>query len=398
MHEVAAAAGRVDLVAGNCRQLDAAPRAAGRPGRTGPCRPVKSVGPKPMVRVSCGRRAARAPHRCPSAGRTGSPPTAPAGRGLGPGGHPLGRRGPAASASRSSSRLVGRDVEGDEVHPVLGRASTMPAWCWPRNGDRGQPRRSGSTAAGRPRRHRTGARRCRHCGDQPATRRGRLRRLADEHPRSARRGCCILSAALLRGDRRDLADRLASSASIGARAPDARAAVSSVVQHEPVTVAVLFEQLPRRPRSARRPRRPRIGVLGSRGTGAGPGPRPASPRGWRRSPTGRCGCSVLLAGDLAGGDLVEQGLGPVGELESTVKSVGLRRADELLDVGEQLVGDRRGVGLQAGHPQVLLEAVEAGELHAVGRSPPRARRSAGRGRRTTRRPARSAPSTTRAVG
>jgi hypothetical protein len=49
--------------------------------------------------------------------------------------------------------------------------------------------------------------------------------------------------------------------------------------------------------------------------------------------------AVLLAGDLAGGDLVEQFLGAVGQLQRGQLD-GLGLGDDLLDVGQQLVGDR----------------------------------------------------------
>ena len=79
-----------------------------------------------------------------------------------------------------------------------------------------------------------------------------------------------------------------------------------------------------------------------------------------------------------------------------VESMRLRRrlhaGVEFLDVGHQLVGDRVGVGLQPGHPQLFLEPVEAGPLLAglqVGLAQvDRGSRSPG----TTRRPARCARS------
>ena len=74
--------------------------------------------------------------------------------------------------------------------------------------------------------------------------------------------------------------------------------------------------------------------------------------------------ALLLAGDLAGGHLVEQRLGAVRDW-SGLSSTVLALADHLLDVGQQLVGDRAAVLLQAVLPQVLLEAVIAGERHAL---------------------------------
>ncbi len=49
-------------------------------------------------------------------------------------------------------------------------------------------------------------------------------------------------------------------------------------------------------------------------------------------------------------------------VESIVYVGGLHAVVEFLDVGHQLVGHRVGVGLQAGHPQVLLQPVEARPL------------------------------------
>ena len=47
-----------------------------------------------------------------------------------------------------------------------------------------------------------------------------------------------------------------------------------------------------------------------------------------------------------------------------VQSGALTSVVEFLDVGEQLVGERVGVGLQPGDPQILLQRVEAGPLLA----------------------------------
>src|SRR5882757_8297355 len=64
---------------------------------------------------------------------------------------------------------------------------------------------------------------------------------------------------------------------------------------------------------------------------------------------------VLFTGDLAGRDLVEQALRSAGD-PGGIDGVTLRfdAVVEFLDVGDQLVGHRVGVRLQAGHPQVLL--------------------------------------------
>ena len=71
--QVAAAERRVEVVAGEVRQLDEAPRHASARARTGPCRPVSnSVGPKPKVRVR------------PDAGRPSASPVSSGGASYGP--------------------------------------------------------------------------------------------------------------------------------------------------------------------------------------------------------------------------------------------------------------------------------------------------------------------------
>ena len=82
---------------------------------------MNSVGPKPTVSVSpdggqpdrlAGVVRRRVPVAVDGADRSG----------VLAGGHPPGGRGPGLAAVRtSSSRLVGGDVEGDEVQPVLRR-------------------------------------------------------------------------------------------------------------------------------------------------------------------------------------------------------------------------------------------------------------------------------------
>ncbi len=74
---------------------------------------------------------------------------------------------------------------------------------------------------------------------------------------------------------------------------------------------------------------------------------------------------VLFAGDLAGGDLVEQALGALGELERRQRCV-LAELDDLLDVGEELVGVLVHALGVARHPELLLDAVPAGEVDALG--------------------------------
>src|ERR1700682_4927332 len=72
---------------------------------------------------------------------------------------------------------------------------------------------------------------------------------------------------------------------------------------------------------------------------------------------------VLFTGDLACRDLVEQTLCAAGDLGRVdLVGRGLHAVVEFLDVGHQLVGHRVAVGLQSGHPQVLLQPVEARPL------------------------------------
>ena len=75
---------------------------------------------------------------------------------------------------------------------------------------------------------------------------------------------------------------------------------------------------------------------------------------------------VLFAGDLARRDLVEQTLCAAGDLGRVDRErpAPSRLVSSSLHVGDQLVGDRVGVGLQPRHPQVLLQPVEAGPLLA----------------------------------
>ena len=75
--------------------------------------------------------------------------------------------------------------------------------------------------------------------------------------------------------------------------------------------------------------------------------------------------AVLLAGDLAGGDLVEQGLRAVGQLQRVEGGLVGQRHD-LRDVALQLVGVGAHVGDVAGLPQGLLDPVVAGEVLALG--------------------------------
>ena len=115
---------------------------------------------------------------------------------------------------------------------------------------------------------------------------------------------------------------------------------------------------------------------------------------------------LLLAGDLAGRDLVEQLLGAVGDLVDGERERPARRPCRRAAgcwrrrssaYGRSLrsasaARTRPAVGLGRRRPQVLLDPVPAGPLRRPARGRPRGRRSAGRGRRTTRRRARSAPS------
>ena len=115
---------------------------------------------------------------------------------------------------------------------------------------------------------------------------------------------------------------------------------------------------------------------------------------------------LLLAGDLAGRDLVEQLLGAVRDLERLEREVA---GVDLVDSAAAVYVTRSvGGGLALGRRQrhVGLAAVRVGRRAATGpsRSVPAApgvalgevglaeRRAAGRGRRTTRRRARCAPS------
>ena len=71
--------------------------------------------------------------------------------------------------------------------------------------------------------------------------------------------------------------------------------------------------------------------------------------------------AVLLARDLAGGHLVEEFLGAIGDLEP-IEGRRPWPGHDRRDVGEQLVGDGAAVGLESVDPEVLLEPVETGEL------------------------------------
>src|SRR5882757_3381767 len=72
---------------------------------------------------------------------------------------------------------------------------------------------------------------------------------------------------------------------------------------------------------------------------------------------------VLFTGDLALGDFVEQTLCAAGDLGGVdLVFGGLDAVVEFPDVGRQLVGERIGVRLQTGDPQLLLQRMEAGPL------------------------------------
>ena len=114
--DVAARARRVEVVAEEGRAARAAPRAVGRPGRTGR-RTARAVADRH------GEVARREVERLAGVLRHVPRPAADdaARRRLGAQRHPLGGRGPAGQQVAQRVAVVGDDVERHEVQPVLGR-------------------------------------------------------------------------------------------------------------------------------------------------------------------------------------------------------------------------------------------------------------------------------------
>ena len=138
-HEVAVAAGGVEVVGREVGQLDQRPRAAGRPGRTGPARVPSGAGvptnidrPNPNVIVRpAGGRSAASP--VSSGGASYGPDAGPSG----PAGRPCVSRAAIVVHRRSSATSSSRDVVVRSNAAKYRRSCagvTMPAWCAPVNG------------------------------------------------------------------------------------------------------------------------------------------------------------------------------------------------------------------------------------------------------------------------
>ena len=299
-----------------------------------------------MVRVSCGRAAGRAPRRCRPAA-------------------PTARRRPRRSRRRPARRSSGAAAAVQSCSSATSSARssvmtsnatkcsrswagvTMPAWCAPWNGDR-----AGGAAAAARRRRRPRDQRARADAPPPATPAapgtGERRAPAPGQPsilRGARRCSAVARVASrlrtgrhLRDDRGDLADRLGQGVDRVGEFLEL-GLVSSVCSFQPSPARCLPSAASTR------------GELGRRAACTRSGSRSSQDRAQRRDgglgaldvgrevPQVGVRVAVLLAGDLAGGDLVEQLLGAVGQLQRG-ELLGVGLGDDLLDVGQQLVGDR----------------------------------------------------------
>src|SRR5690349_4486904 len=327
---------------GKCgRSASAGGRLSAMPKRSLPVASRNSVGPKPTVMVS---PEGGSPSASPvsSGGASGMPPTAP----ISPASCPAVIL--AAAAVQSFSRLTSRSrslvTTSNATKCNRSWAGvTMPAWCSPVNGTAPATACDSSANASLTTAPPTAA--------APAT-------PATPTPASAmaRRRDTLLSdiarSLLLRDDGGNLADglrervdRVGETLQVGL--------AEGVVQLPAVAVAVLAQR-------AFHVRELGVERLDQRGVAL------LEHRAQRRD--GRLGAlevgvevpqvgvrvAVLLAGDLAGGDLVEQFLGAVGELQRG-ELLGIRPGDDLLDVGQQPVRDRAVLAhVRLGGPEVLL--------------------------------------------
>ena len=330
----------------------------------------RASGPKPNVTVS---RAGREPERLAGVVGGGARLLSILADGLA-GGHPRGGLRPPRRRSRRSERRVGRDVEGREWSRSWA-AVTIPAWCSPWKGD---PRRAAATS----RRARARARPPPSAaGPRPPRRRLRLRprRGAVGEPT----GLCRLTTIDLLDPRERLGQGVDRLAELGCRG------LVSVGVRRRTASRGGTARAPRRRANARS-----ISAASARLLRAHD--RAAPPR--RRSATLDVGLEVdevgvrvalLLAGDLRLRDLVSSSTDAVRDLRRL-------ELDVLHDLGAAGPERRRLVSLVGEWPSPR-SCLEPRASARSGGSPStarpgrrlRARRSAGRGHRRSRRPARS---------
>src|SRR3954468_151435 len=341
--------------------LSGAGRRAAMPNRSTPSAVLNRVGPKPTVSV---RPLAGRPSASPvSSGTSYWPPsTAP----TSPASCPAVIRRAAAvqvcSISTSSARSSVMTSKATKCNRSCAGV-TIPAWCTPVNGTAsvaaGAAEAVGSSAVARPITPPAAPAAITPAVPAPARPKKRRR----DRPPGRASVLMQVQDSLPCDDRGHLADRLGQGGDAVTQA--AQLLVGQLVVRRPtVTRSVLFQlRLGRGEPLVDLADQVRVRLLQVRAQGLHGRLRalevgPEVPQVGVR-------VAVLLAGDLPGGDLVEQALGTVGQLQRVQRDVvGL--GGDLLHVGQQLVGVRAHGRDVAGLPQRLLDPVEPGEVLALG--------------------------------
>ena len=358
----------------------------------------------------------------PAGGRSIASPVSSGGASYGP---PVGPYGPAGRPGREARRhrrpapqevdqLVARrrrEVEGRGVHAVLrGRDDARLVRAGervrpPPGGRRGRRRRRPVSAPTSSAADRRQARRARSPRRRPRPRRGRRGARRGAAPARCRSGGLAARSPGAGDRRREPGQRLAHRV-------DRRGERLDLGRRE-----LVVEREAGLERALRREQRVELVEPLARASSPGRGPRPAptSSQHLERDPRAvdvglevpqvRVRPDLLLAGDLAGRDLVEQLLRAVRDLERLEREVGgVDLVDQLLRVRRRGPSPRR----RAGPASAACRRCRRWRRPSAARGPsrcsasrstrrprrgrPRARRAADPGRRTTRRPARCAPS------